>query len=195
MEPEIAKLQPAKPIVQLPIANHQCRFKGATISPLWFSPNPPCRKLFTILPTLIVNNNNNKRRRSSCAKFQNNPIQAATNKKKPRKYREKQQHQEENQRKEKLENTLLWWPSKSFALDVVAMVAIQMARLILPLPRGLWQLFNDSRTYCPPRLSFHLRKGNVSHRRVTASVCKDPLHGKYLLGKFKEVQKSVGIWA
>jgi len=58
--------------------------RGNYLPPL-ISPQSPCRKLFTILPTLIVNNNNNKRRRSSCAKFQNNPIQAATNKKKTEK--------------------------------------------------------------------------------------------------------------
>jgi len=76
--------------------------KGQLSPPFDFPQTPLCRKLFTILPTLIVNNNNNKRRRSSCAKFQNNPIQAATNKKKPRKYREKQQHQEEKPEKRKV---------------------------------------------------------------------------------------------
>lgn len=67
MEPEIAKLQLGKPI-------SRAVSKGKTIRSV--PPYPASarfprlflfgRKLFTILPTLIVNNNNNKRRRSSC---------------------------------------------------------------------------------------------------------------------------------
>lgn len=120
MAPEIAKLQLAKPI-------------RGTI-PISY-PSPPfcffsCRKLFTIPATLIVNNNNNRapqEQLGSCAKF-SGPVFRTMQK--------NRKHAGENhgREKEKLENTLLWWPSKSFALHVVAMAAIQMARFILHSP-------------------------------------------------------------